>query len=168
MLNIPDAFTRECVALEVDTSFASRRVTGVLDRAIAVRGAPRTIRSDNGPESTSRHFIAWARDRGIELLHLQPGKPMQNGRLESPNGKLRDEFVSIRWFPSLFEARRQAKAWRLDYNEVRPHSSLGYRTPEQFARQAASDLSSAEWRKAPHTPAPSSTHPSPLSIGVEG
>ena len=168
LLNVADAFTRECVALEVDTSFASRRVTGVLDRAIAERGAPRRIRSDNGPEFTSRHFIAWARDRGIELLHIQPGKPMQNGRLESLNGKLRDEFLNVSWFRNLFEARRQAQAWRKDYNQVRPHSSLGYRTPEDFARQAtAQGLSSAERRKEPQPPAPSSAPPSRLKAELE-
>jgi len=110
LLNVADAYTRECVALEVDTSFASRRVTGVLDRAIAEHGAPRRIRSDNGPEFTSRHYLAWAVERGIELLHIQPGKPMQNGRLESLNGKLRDEFLNVSWFRNLFDARRQAKA----------------------------------------------------------
>ena len=163
LLNVADAFTRECVALEVDTGFAGRRVTGVLDRAITERGTPLKIRSDNGPEFTSRHFIAWARERGIELLHIQPGKPTQNGRLESLNGKLRDEFLNVSWFRNLFEARHQAKAWRKDYNEVRPHSSLGYRSPEQFAAWAANQgLSSAERRKEPQTPAPSSAPPTRL------
>ena len=169
LLNVADAYTRECVALEVDTSFASRRVTGVLDRAIAEHGAPRRIRSDNGPEFTSRHYLAWAVERGIELLHIQPGKPMQNGRLESLNGKLRDEFLNVSWFRNLFDARRQAKAWRKDYNEVRPHSSLGYRTPRDFAGEASAlDLSSAERRKEPQTPAPSSVPPSRLNPGLTG
>ncbi len=132
-LNIADAFTRECLALEVDTSFASRRVTRVLDQVIEERGVPRRIRCDNGPELTSRHFLAWCTGRRIELLHIQPGRPMQNGRLESLNGKLRDEFLNVSWFRNLFDARRQADLWRRDYNEVRPHSSLGYRTPQAFA-----------------------------------
>ena len=133
LLNIADAYTRECVALEVDTSFASRRVTGVLERVIAERGAPQRIRCDNGPELTSRHFLAWCVGQRIDLLHIQPGKPMQNGRLESLNGKLRDEFLNVSYFRNLFEARRQAALWRRDYNEVRPHSALGYRTPAGFA-----------------------------------
>jgi putative transposase len=133
LLNIADAYTRECLALEIDTSFASRRVTRVLEAVIGERGAPRRIRCDNGPELTSRHFLAWCNERKIELLHIQPGKPMQNGRLESLNGKLRDEFLNISWFRNLFDARRQAKAWREDYNLVRPHSSLAYRTPAAFA-----------------------------------
>lgn len=133
LLNIADAYTRECLALEVDTSFASRRVTRVLERVIAERGAPRRIRCDNGPELTSRHFVAWCVERKIDLLHIRPGKPAQNGRLESMNGKLRDEFLNLSWFRNLFDARRQAAIWRRDYNEARPHSSLGYRTPAAFA-----------------------------------
>ena len=132
-LNIADACTRVCLALEVDTSFASRRVTRVLDQVIAGRGTgPRRIRCDNGPELTSRHFMAWCAERRIELIYIQPGKPQQNARLESMNGKLRDEFLNVSWFANLFDARRQAAAWRQDYNEVRPHSSLGYRTPAAF------------------------------------
>lgn len=116
LLNIADAYTRECLALEVDTSFASRRVTRVLEQVICERGAPRRIRCDNGPELTSRHFLAWCTEKKIDLLHIQPGKPMQNGRLESLNGKLRDEFLNVSWFRNLFDARRQAAAWRKDYN----------------------------------------------------
>jgi len=138
LLNIADAYTRECVALEVDTSFASRRVTRVLERAIQQRGAPQRIRCDNGPELTSRHFLAWCVGRRIELLHIQPGKPMQNGRLESLNGKLRDEFLNVNYFRNLFEARKLAAAWRRDYNEVRPHSALGYQTPSTFAAAVTS------------------------------
>ena len=133
VLSVVDACTRECLALEVDTSFASRRVTRVLDEIIAARGVPQAIRCDNGPELTSRHFLAWALDRGIELLHIQPGKPTQNGRLESFNGKLREECLRVSWFQNLFDARRKIAAWRLEYNELRPHSSLGYRTPREFA-----------------------------------
>ena len=138
LLNVADAYTRECLALEVDTSFASRRVTRVLDEIIAERGGPRRIRCDNGPELTSRHFMAWILGRRIELLHIQPGKPTQNGRLESLNGKLRDEFLNVSWFQNLFDARRRAELWRRDYNDVRPHSALGYRTPAAFASGANS------------------------------
>jgi putative transposase len=163
-LNAADAYTRECLALEVDTSFASLRVTRVLDKVIEERGQPVRIRCDNGPEFTSRHFLAWCKDRKIELVYIQPGRPMQNGRLESLNGKLRDEFLNVSWFANLFDARRQAAEWRRDYNETRPHSSLAYRTPAAFAKVAAAQgLCSAERRKGPQPPAPSSTPPSPLT-----
>jgi putative transposase len=142
MLSVVDAHTRECLALEVDTSFASRRVTGVLDRIVAARGKPERIRSDNGPELTSRHYLAWGIEKKIELLHIQPGKPMQNGHIESFNGKLRDECLNTSWFRNLYDAREKIAAWRRGYNEVRPHSSLGYRTPAEFALVAAASPSS--------------------------
>ena len=135
VLSVVDGCTRECLALEVDTSFASRRVTRVLEAIIAERGAPQAIRCDNGPELTSRHFLAWCIERKIELVHIQPGRPMQNGRVESFHGKLRDECLRVSWFGNLFEARRKIAAWRIEYNQERPHSSLGYRTPEEFARE---------------------------------
>jgi putative transposase len=133
VLSIVDGYTRECLALEVDTSFAGRRVTRVLDDIIQKRGVPQSIRCDNGPELTSRHFLAWCLDRKIELLHIQPGRPMQNGRCESFNGRLREECLRVSWFENLFDARRKIADWRRDYNEVRPHSSLNYRTPAEFA-----------------------------------
>lgn len=133
VLSVVDAYTRECLALEVDTSFASRRVTRVLEGIIAERGLPQAIRCDNGPELTSRHFLAWCIERKIELVHIQPGRPMQNGQVESFHGKLRDECLRVSWFGNLFEARRKIVAWRAEYNQERPHSSLGYRTPQEFA-----------------------------------
>jgi len=123
VLSVVDAYTRECLALEVDTSFASRRVTRVLEAIIAERGRPQRIRCDNGPELTSRHFLAWCIERQIELVHIQPGRPMQNGQVESFNGKLRDECLRVSWFANLFEARRKIAAWRKEYNGERPHSS---------------------------------------------
>ena len=138
VLSVVDAYTRECLALEVDTSFASRRVTRVLEAIVAESGKPQAIRCDNGPELTSRHFLAWCVDRQIELVHIQPGKPMQNGRVESFHGRLREECLNLSWFQNLFDARRKIAAWRKEYNEERPHSSLGYRTPKEFAAQAAS------------------------------
>jgi putative transposase len=163
LLNAADAYTRECLALQVDTSFASRRVTRVLEQVIEERGhQPVRIRCDNGPEFTSRHFLGWCKDRNIELAYIQPGRPMQNGRLESLNGKVRDEFLNVSWFLNLFDARRQAADWRRDYNEARPHSSLAYRTPAAFAK-IAQGLCSAERRKGPQPPAPSSAPPSPLA-----
>ena len=133
VLSVVDACTRECLALEVDTSFASRRVTRVLEAVVAERGTPEAIRCDNGPELTSRHFLAWCIERHIELLHIQPGRPMQNGRVESFNGRMREECLNVSWFGNLFEAREKIAAWRREYNQERPHSSLGYRTPEEFA-----------------------------------
>ena len=170
VLSVVDACTRECLALEVDTSFASRRVTRVLDGIIAERVAPEFIRCDNGPEMTSRHFLAWAIERGIQLLHIQPGKPQQNARLESFNGKLRDECLRVNWFQNLFDARAKIAAWKKEYNEQRPHSSLGYRTPQEFAALAARPDADAETKAVckssdvgqedsnavplPHTPIP--------------
>jgi putative transposase len=133
VLSVVDAYTRECLALEVDTSFASRRVTRVLDAIVAERGQPMAIRCDNGPELTSRHFLAWCAERQIELIHIQPGKPTQNARVESFHGRLRDECLTVSWFQNLFDARRKIAAWRIEYNQERPHSSLGYRTPQEFA-----------------------------------
>ncbi len=135
VLSVVDACTRECLALEVDTSFASRRVTRVLEQIVIERGGPQAIRCDNGPEFTSRHFLAWCVERGIELIHIQPGKPTQNAYVESFNGRLREECLNVSWFQNLFDARRKIAAWRQEYNEERPHSSLGYRTPREFAEQ---------------------------------
>ena len=139
VLSVVDGYTRECLALEVDTSFASRRVTRVLEQIVAERGVPQAIRCDNGPELTSRHFLAWCIERQIELLHIQPGKPTQNARIESFHGRMREECLAVSWFQNLFDARRKVAAWRKEYNEERPHSSLGYKTPNEFAQaQAAS------------------------------
>ena len=135
VLSVVDVYTRECLALEVDTSFASRRVTRVLEGIVAGRGAPLAIRCDNGPELTSRHFLAWCIEWKIELVHIQPGKPTQNAYVESFHGRLREECLNVSWFGNLFEARWKIAAWRKEYNQERPHSSLGYRTPEEFARE---------------------------------
>jgi transposase InsO family protein len=92
---------------------------------------------DNGPELTSRHFLAWCIERQIELMHIQPGKPTQNGRVESFNGRMREECLNLSWFQNLFDARRKIAIWRKEYNEERPHSSLGYKTPKEFAEAHA-------------------------------
>jgi putative transposase len=135
ILSVVDSFTRQCLALEVDTSFPSRRVTRVLERAIAQYGSPQSIRSDNGPELTSRHYLAWAIECKIDLAHIQPGKPTENAYVESFHGRLRDECLNASWFWNLFDARRKISAWRNYYNSARPHSALAYRTPNEFARQ---------------------------------
>src|SRR5438445_997194 len=136
VLSVVDAYTRECLVLEVDTSFASPRVTRVLDASVGESGQLLAMRCDNGPELTSRHFLAWCVERQIELIHIQPGKPTQNAHVESFHGRLREECLAVSWFQNLFDARRKIAAWRIEYNEQRPHSSLGYRTPKEFAEQA--------------------------------
>jgi putative transposase len=137
VLTVVDAYTRESLAMEVDTSFAGLRVTRVLDKIIEERGLPLAIRCDNGPELTSRHFLAWALEKKIDLIHIQPGKPTQNAYVESFNSKLREECLRVSWFQNLFDARRIIAGWHRDYNERRPHSSLNYMTPAEFAAQAS-------------------------------
>ena len=154
VLSVVDVFTRECMALEVDTGFASRRVTRVLEKIIALGGHPQAIRCDNGPEFTSRHFLSWALEWKVELRHIQPGKPTQNAHVESFHGRLREECLRVSWFRNLFDARRKVADWKVEYNEQRPHSSLGYRTPAEFARvlpnpSYGKDVGSAHWKTPP-------------------
>jgi putative transposase len=166
VLSVVDAYTRECLALEVDTSFASRRVTRVLESIVNERGVPQAIRCDNGPELTSRHFLAWCIEQQIELLHIQPGKPTQNARVESFHGRLREECLAVSWFQNLFDARRKIAAWRKEYNEERPHSSLGYKTPKEFAALQAAGFYTAvrEARDSNAIPCPSRS-PIPAQTG---
>lgn len=135
ILTVVDAYTRECLALEADFSLGSGRVTRVLERAIAERGRPEQVRSDNGPEFTSRRILGWAEDWKVGLVHIQPGKPMQNGHVESFNGRLRDECLNTSWFRTLGDVRDTLANWRREYNCERPHSSLDYRTPEEFRQK---------------------------------
>jgi len=135
ILTVVDAYTRECVALEADFSLGSGRVTRVLERAIAERGRPAQVRSDNGPEFTSRRMIGWAEEWKVGLVNIEPGKPMQNGHVESFNGRLRDECLNTSWFRTLNDVRETLANWRREYNCERPHSSLDYRTPEEFRQQ---------------------------------
>jgi putative transposase len=165
VLSVEDAYTRECLAMEVDTSFASRRVTRVLETIIAERGQPLAIRCDNGPELTSRHFLAWCVERQIELVHIQPGKPMQNGRVESFHGRLREECLNLSWFQNLFDARRKITAWRTEYNEERPHSSLGYKTPKEFAAAQAANFYKAELGQEASNTGPLPQAPIPAQTG---
>jgi len=130
-----DDHTRECLAIEADTSITGERVTRVLDRVTAERGCPQALLSDNGPEFTSRVMEAWAFERQLRQEFIEPGKPTQNAFIESFNGRLREECLNRSWFTSLADARRQLETWRTDYNTVRPHSSLEYQTPSEFARR---------------------------------
>src|ERR1019366_5140451 len=143
VLSVVDAYTRECLALEVDTSFASRRVTRGLDAIVAERGRPQAIRCDNGPEFTSRHFLAWAVERQIELIHIQPGKPTQNARVESFHGRLREECLHVSWVSESVRCVAQ-DGGVANGNEERPHSSLGYRAPKEFAAAQAAAFYTAE------------------------
>jgi putative transposase len=143
IFTVVDSFTRECLALEVDTSMPSRRITRALHQVIEVRGLPQAIRSDNGPEMSSRHYLAWCVEHKIDALHIQPGKPTQNAHVESFHGRLRDECLNVSWFWNLWDARRKIAAWRTEYNTERPHSALGYRTPAEFAALGAAGQSSA-------------------------
>lgn len=132
-LNVVDDYTRECLAIEVDTSLPGLRVTHVLDRLAMMRGLPRSITVDNGPEFAGRALDAWAYQAGVKLSFIRPGKPVENAYIESFNGKFRDECLNEHWFLSLRQARSLIEAWRIEYNTERPHSSLGYLAPEQFA-----------------------------------
>ena len=133
LLTVEDVFTREALAIEVDTSLSGVRVARVLERVIGEHGGgPREIVLDNGPELTSKALDQWAYERGVALQFIDPGKPQQNGFIESFNGKLRDECLNEHWFLNLPHARGIVEEWRLDYNLNRPHSSLGNLTPEEF------------------------------------
>lgn len=133
VLTVIDEVTRECLALEVDSSLTGRRVTAVLNRIALFRGLPKEILTDNGSEFTSNIMNAWAYDHKVEHIFTDPGKPMQNGYIESFNGKLRAECLNQHWFRNVPEAKELIENWRLEYNQVRPHSSLDNLTPEEYA-----------------------------------
>jgi putative transposase len=132
-LTVTDEWTKEGLAIEVDGRIRSPRVIEVLSRLVSERGAPLYLRSDNGPEFVSRALLTWITSMGIDTALIDPGKPWQNGATESFNGKFRDECLSLEWFRSRAEAKVVIEAWRRHFNEVRPHSSLGYLTPAEFA-----------------------------------
>ena len=137
LLTIVDDYTRECPTIEIDTSLGGLRVRRVLDRIASERGLPEAIVLDNGPEFRGRALAAWSEERRVRLEFIQPGKPSQNAYAESFNGRLRDECLNANWFTSLSDARRKIETWRQDYNQQRPHSSLDYLPPAEFARKAA-------------------------------
>jgi putative transposase len=137
-LNIVDDYRRECLAVEVDTSLPGARVVRVLERLAAIGRRPLHIVVDNGSELASKAVDQWAAKSGVNLRFIDPGKPMQNAFVESFNGKFRDECLSQHWFVSLEEARNVSEAWRVDYNERRPHRSLRHLTPAEFAANARS------------------------------
>jgi putative transposase len=136
-LTIVDDCTRECLAIEVDTSITGLRVQGVLDRLADTRGLPHSITVDNGPEFDGQVLDKWAYRSGVQLSFIRPGKPNENAYIESFNGKFRDECLNEHWFISLAHARCVIEAWRIEYNTERPHSSLGNQTPQEFATARA-------------------------------
>src|ERR1700747_1313099 len=137
-LNLMDGYTRKALAIEVDTSLPGLRGVRVLERLREVHGAPAAIQVDNGTEFTSRVVDQWAYQHQVTLHFIERGKPTQNAFIESFNGKFRDECLNQNWFVDLRNARAVIEAWRMDYNTVRPHSSLKYLTPEEFAARPAS------------------------------
>jgi putative transposase len=136
-LTVTDEFTKQGLAIDVDGRIRSPRVIEVLSRLVSERGAPQFLRSDNGPEFVSKALLSFIVSQGIGTALIEPGKPWQNGVTESFNGKFRDECLSLEWFRSRAEAKVIIEAWRRHYNEVRPHSSLGYLTPNEFVAQGA-------------------------------
>jgi transposase InsO family protein len=133
ILNIVDDVTRECLASVPDTSISGRRVARELTALMDARGKPGMIVSDNGTEFTSNAILAWAKDHQVEWHYIAPGRPMQNGYIESFNGRMRDELLNETLFVDLDQARQLISDWAADYNTARPHSSLGYKTPAAYA-----------------------------------
>jgi len=138
-LNLTDIFTRQCLGQEVDTSLSGQRATRLLDRAVKIYGKPQEIQMDNGTEFRSKALDVWAYENRVKLLFIEPGKPTQNGHIESFNGRFRAECLDQEWFGSLAQAREMIETWRISYNTQRPHSSLSYLPPdvwtEKYQRQ---------------------------------
>jgi len=152
VLAIVDSFTRENLSLETDTSLSSRRVTRSLEAVVERRGKPEAIRCDNGPELTSRHFLSRCEEQKIQLIHIQPGRPMQNGHVESLNGRLRDECLNANWFRTLMDARAKISAWRDEQSrttsfglrpwhpETNPSERSGQRPQASYSARASGFL----------------------------
>lgn len=130
-----DTFTKECPLIEVDTSLTGLRVTRTLEYLAKIRGLPKTIRVDNGPEFISRVLDQWAHRRGVKLDFIRPGKPTDNPYIESFHDKFRDECLNENYFLDLHEAKEVIENWRIEYNTVRPHESLDQLTPEEFVKK---------------------------------
>lgn len=135
LLNVVDDFTRECLAIVVDTSISGLRVSRTLDDLIAERSKPASITTDNGPEFTSRALDSWAFKKGVKINYIRPGKPNENAYIESFNGRFRDECLNENWFSTIPETREITERWRDKYNFYRPHSSLNRIPPKEFAKQ---------------------------------
>ncbi|TWT97093.1 IS2 transposase TnpB [Botrimarina colliarenosi] len=151
-LTLVDEFTRECLTLKIDRSLTSEDAIDALAEQLAMRGVPLHLRSDNGPEFVAKALQAWLAKVGVGTLYIEPGAPWQNGYAESFNSKFRDEFLATEEFESLAAARKLGAAWREDYNHHRPHSSLGYVTPVEFAARcppSAPETASATPQQSP-------------------
>ena len=144
-LTIVDDFSRECPAIEVDTSISGARIVRVLERFSASCTLPKIIVTDNGPEFTSRAMLAWADENDVRLHFIEPGKPTQNAFIESFNGKFRDECLNENWFKNLGDARKKIEYWRHDYNTKRPHRSLRQMTPQEYRKKV--DFKNSEKKK---------------------
>lgn len=135
MLTLVDKLSRECLRIEVDYSLRAQQVIDALENVRIERGLPEVISVDNGSEFTSKLLDQWAYIRGVKLHFIPPGKPTQNGHIESFNGRLRDECLNTQTFWSMNHAQHEIEKWRIDYNEWRPHTSIGNLTPREFARR---------------------------------
>ena len=158
ILAVVDDCTRECLALIADTSISGRRVARELDDIIRQWGRPKTIVSDNGTELTSNAILGWADETGVGWHYIAPGKPQQNGLIESFNGRLRDELLNETLFRSLPHARAVLEAWRRDYNEARPHSKPGWMTPRAYATALTGDVGRGAALRRGSAPRPLATH----------
>ena len=147
-LTVIDEWTRECLAIDVAGRLRSARVIALLSRLVRLHGAPQFVRADNGPEFVSRAIVRWLFASGIDTAFIDPGKPWQNGTNESFNGTFREECLNLEWFRTRVEATVVIEQWRRHYNEVRPHSSLGYLTPQEFKNQ----IKSVHLEEGPSTP----------------
>jgi putative transposase len=146
-LTVIDEYTRECLAIDVAGSIRSGRVIEVLSKLVSMHGAPRHLRSDNGPEFVSRAVLRWLTQANIDTAHIDPGKPWQNGSNESFNGKFRDECLSMQWFKNRIDAKILIEEFRQEYNEIRPHSSLGQLTPLEFKQTLSTTTVEATFPK---------------------
>jgi transposase InsO family protein len=156
-LSVVDEYTRECLALKVDRGITSEDVIDTLSELFAMRGVPKHIRSDNGPEFIAHALRRWLGQVGVDAMYIEPGSPWENGYAESFHGRLRDEFLAMEIFDGVRDARALAASWRDEYNTQRPHSSLGYQTPARFAAACAASASAKA--SAPATHAGSLGHP---------
>ena len=134
VLTVIDQFTRECLALVADRALNGHKVALALSQIVAERGTAESITVDNGSEFAGRAMEAWSYQHGVRLEFIRPGRPVENGYIESFNGRLRDECLNVETFFDLTDIRDQLERWRQDYNQVRPHSALADRSPEEFAR----------------------------------
>ena len=135
LLTVIDDFTAESIAIEIDSSLPARRVIRVLEQIAAERGYPATVKFDNGPAFSSLAMLKWGAEKNVKLHFIDPGKPTQNGKIESFNGRLRDEVLNEHWFLTMDQIRATVEEWRIRYNTHRPHGSLKYLTPAEFAHQ---------------------------------